>query len=111
MEKERNLYDVAKEASYLLTYFDLELVEKIPNDIRDSLNELSKMSNKFFYIDSRKSLEEQKISEEAKDLISLIYYKYISSEEEQKSLIQTWNSNELSYQERNKQKYTPNQLF
>lgn len=111
MKNQQEFYDVAKETSYLLTYFEPDFVSKIPDSFLNELKELSKQSNKLFYIDGNKSLTEQNISDGAKDLISLIYYNFVATEDKQKELAKTWNENELSYQEKHKQKYGPNKLF
>jgi hypothetical protein len=45
-------------------------------------------------IDISKGLEEQDISQECKDMISLIYYKYIADNDEKKELIKIWAEND-----------------
>ena len=45
-------------------------------------------------IDVNKTIEEQNISEESKNMLSLIYYKYIANNNEKKELIKLWEFND-----------------
>ena len=45
-------------------------------------------------IDISKELEEQNISQESKDMISLLYYKYIADDDEKIELIKIWSNND-----------------
>ena len=57
-------------------------------------------SDKTVIIDKNKSLKDQKILSETKDLISILYYQYIATEEEKKELIKIWKHNDVLYQKR-----------
>ena len=72
--------DIAKETIEVFKYLDASLIENISKSFLDFLEELSQESNIIVNIDSNKKLRDQNISEECKDLISLIYYNYIADE-------------------------------
>lgn len=103
--------DVAKETITVLNYFNTEFVSKIPSNVLEGLKEVANKSSLTFNIKQNKKLAEQKISEETKDLISLIYYSYIATEEQKKELKKTWNENELLYQEELRKKYNTDNIF
>lgn len=86
--------DVFKETLMILSYFDDDLLKKIPSKFFKKMCELAADSKMDFYIEKNKKLYEQNISEEAKDLISLIYYNYIAEDNEKKELIKTWYQND-----------------
>lgn len=104
-------YDVLKETLYVLSYFDNSFLEKIPDSFLNALKELALKSNKEVDIDVSKSLKEQSISDDCKDLISLIYYNYIASQDEKKELMNIWKSNENIYQKDLHEKYNPENIF
>lgn len=87
-------YDVYKEALTFIAYFDKELLERLPQDMFEKLTNLAAESNTEFYVDVTKTLAEQKISEECKDLISLIYYNCIADETEKNEILRMWNIND-----------------
>ena len=103
--------DVCKETLSVLAYFDTNLIKKIPNHVLKKLGELSADSNTEFYINLKKNLNEQNISEKCKDLISLIYYNYIADKNEKDKLWNLWNENEKKYQDKLLEKYNPDKLF
>lgn len=111
MKKTQEINDVCKEVLMILAFFNDELIEKIPAKVLKSLNELAADSKAEIYIDKEKDLDEQNILEESKDLISLIYYNFISDENEKKELLKIWNKNENEYQERLKEKYNLDNIF
>ena len=94
MENSYNFSDIAKETLTFLAFFDNDLIKKIPTRIITELSEKAADSNLNFYIDQNKSFRNQKISEKSKDLISLLYYNYIASDEEKKEIINLWDLNQ-----------------
>ena len=84
-------YDVYKEALTFIAYFDKELLERLPQDMFEKLTNLAAESNADFYVDVTKTLIEQKMSEECKDLIALIYYNCIADEMEKNEILRMWN--------------------
>lgn len=107
MEKIQYNNDLFKEALTVLAYLDNNIIEKIPTHVFEKLKELAADSKKDFYIDTEKGLAEQNISEECKDLISLIYYDFAADEDEKKEILKSWNENEKKYSE----KYDLNKIF
>ena len=103
--------DVVKETLYILNYFNSNFVAKIPNNFLEKLKKIAKTSKINVNIDKSKKLEEQKISEDCKDLISLIYYNYVASKEEKKEILDNWIKNEKKYQNQLNEKYNANDIF
>lgn len=97
--------DIAKEILCLLSCFDKTFTSKIPEKVLNELRKLAEKSNRIVNIDRRKSLKEQNILLGTKDMIALLYYNYIASEEEKKKIIKVWNENENIYQEELRKKY------
>ncbi len=100
MTDELEMCDVAKETIEILKYFDTEFTSKISNNFLNQLRELAKKSKKDVVIDKTVELKNQKVSNECKDLISMLYYQYIANEEEKKKIIDIWSSNDVLYQKR-----------
>lgn len=94
MEKMVDKKDVYKEVLIVLSNFDKEIVQKIPDSVFKELINLAADSELEVNIDINKSLEEQNLSEESREIISLIYYKYIAEEAEKKDLIKIWDFND-----------------
>ena len=103
--------DIAKETIEVFKYFDTSLTENISKSFLDFLEELSQESNIIVNIDSNKKLRDQNISEECKDLISLIYYNYIADENEKKEILKIWNNNERIYQKDLNEIYKVDKIF
>ena len=113
MEDTIKLYeaDILKETIEILKYFDNDFLSKIPQDFLKSMKIASQNSTKEVKIDKTKKLEEQNISQECKDMISLIYYHYIANKEKREELTKIWTRNEELYQNELKEKYDYNNLF
>ena len=103
--------DTAKEVISVLNYFDYDLIRRIPKKFLDYLKDKAKDSNKKVDIDINKSLLEQNISEESKDLIALIYYNYFSDESEKMRILKIWSNNEKIYQKSLEEKYNLDNIF
>lgn len=103
--------DTAKEVISVLNYFDYDLIRRIPKKFLDYLKNKAKDSNKKVDIDINKSLLEQNISEESKDLIALIYYNYFSDEAEKMRILKIWSNNEKIYQKSLEEKYNLDNIF
>lgn len=78
--------DVALETLEVLKYFNTEFTSKISESFLNSLKELAKKSKLEVKIDANKKLINQNISEETKDIISLIYYNYFADDKEKMKL-------------------------
>ena len=103
--------DIANEVVSVLNYMEQDLVKKIPIKFLDFLKNLAKDSNKKINININKSLLEQNISEESKDLIGLIYYNYLVDENEKKQILKIWSNNERKYQKNLENKYNLDNIF
>lgn len=86
--------DIYKEVLIVLSHFNEELIKKIPQQVFNKLLELAADSEQNVVIDVNKGIEEQNISEESKDIISLIYYNCIADEQEKKELVNIWSDND-----------------
>jgi len=111
MKKIQEINDICKEVLTILAFFNENLIERIPAKVFKNLSKLAADSKLDFYIDKEKDLDEEDISEESKDLISLIYYDYIASEDEKNEIAKLWNQNEYKYQEYLKEIYNSDNLF
>lgn len=105
-EEKKKIFDLYKEVLIVLSNMSDEIIEKIPDQVFDELNNLAADSKKDFYIDTSKDIDEQNISREAQNLISLIYYNYIADENEKKEIYNNWKENEKNYNENLKEKYS-----
>lgn len=86
--------DIYKEVFMVLSNFNDDVIKKIPNSVFDKIIKLSADSKVEVNIDVNKTIEEQNISEESKNMLSLIYYKYIANNNEKKELIKLWEFND-----------------
>ena len=111
MENVQNISNISKETLTFLAFFDNKMIEKIPSYVIAKLCKEAADSRLSFYIDTNKSFSEQTISEESKDLISLIYYDYIAEEEEKKEILKQWNLNDENYQKALREKYNTDNIF
>ena len=78
MEIEELDNDVAKEVFMVLSVMDNKLLNTIPKEILEEIIEKAADSKKTILLDPKKELKDQKITEEAKDFISLLYCFYIA---------------------------------
>lgn len=94
MEKMVDKKDLYKEVITVLSYFNKDIIKKIPTNVFSNLVEMAADSKIEVSIDVTKGLEAQDISQECKDMISLIYYNYIADNDEKKELIKIWAEND-----------------
>ena len=107
----QTISDISKETLTFLAFFDNEMVNKIPNKVMVKLCEEAADSMKDFFIDPNKNFEDQEISEESKNFISLIYYNYIADEVEKKEIENKWNDNDKKFEAHQKEIYNTDNLF
>lgn len=91
--EEMDIYNGAKEVLALLEYFAPNILDSIPEKFNFTLKYLASKANVYVKIDYNKKLNEQKMSEAAKVLISLIYYSYIATDEEKNRIKENWENN------------------
>lgn len=96
--------DVALETLEVLKYFNTEFTSKISESFLNSLKELAKKSKLEVKIDANKKLINQNISEETKDIISLIYYNYLlmikkkmKSQKYGKKMMRNFRKNQMKF--------------
>ena len=106
-----NYTNFFKETLEVLKHFDSEFLSKIPNEFLSAMKEFASKSTITVNIDTSKNLIEQDISEECKEMISLIFYSYIATKEEKEELTELWNVNEEAYQKGLKEKYNVDNIF
>lgn len=111
MENIQKINDISKEVLTILAYFDQKIIEKIPTSFLDMLKNQAANSTNEFYINPNSDISEQNISEESKDLISLIYYSYIADENEKNEISKLWYENEEEYNQELREKYNLDSIF
>lgn len=105
-----NYSNVLTETSEILNYFDKSILEKIPQKLIDKIQE-SKNNAYHFQYDKSKTLVEQKIMQETKDLISAIYLMYCCDGEKRQQLLDICKENEKESMEYLNQNYDISELF
>ena len=111
MNNQLEISNIAAETMQVLRYFDRNFRSKISSDFLKLLEELSEGSNIVVKTDKNKELKDQNISEGCKDLIAIIYYRFIATEDEKREIIKAWNNNEMSYQNMLREKYNVDNIF
>ena len=77
MKLEQINCDVAKEFLTILSYCDSSILKAIPKEVLEKINSLAADSLKDFYVNKNKTLNDQNMSKQCKELIRLIYFTYI----------------------------------
>ena len=77
MENEIYDSDTIKETLMVLYECEDEIINKIPNDVLKMMSNKAAESNKDFYFNSEKTLEEQNISLGCRELLVELYFKYM----------------------------------
>lgn len=108
--KDRNLGIVLSEVNDIIYFSDATLKDKIPKSFLKFIEE-NKDSNYISNINPYLPFEEQEISEEAKNIIALIYRSYIASEEEKKEYQEKDTLEFKKMEEEKREKYNPNSIF
>lgn len=103
--------DVALETLEVLKYFNTEFTNGIAESFLNSMKELAKKSKLEVKIDTNKKLIDQNISEETKDIISLVYYNYFADDKEKNKIIKIWKENDEKFQERSREIYDIEKIF
>ena len=94
----------------LLNCFPETYLEKLPKQL---FNLIKQKSSSDYYIefDTTKPIEDQNISDEAKNILVVLKYNYWSDEEEKKKIQEVLQINERKYQDKIKEKYNPDTIF
>lgn len=104
-------YNVSKETLEVLKYFDSAFISKIPESFLRAMKDLASKAIIDVKIDTTKSLKDQSISEDCKDMIALIYYNYVATKPERLEMTEIWQNNEKVYQKALYEKYNPDNVF
>lgn len=72
---------------------------------------MAKKSKLEVKIDANKKLINQNISEETKDIISLIYYNYFADDKEKNEIAKIWKENDEKFQEESNEIYNIEKVF
>jgi hypothetical protein len=86
--------DIYKELLTILSYCENSLINNIPKGVIQEITDYAADSDKEYYVDKNKSLLEQSISDECKDLLGIMYFMYAADEKEKDELLNTWLENE-----------------
>ncbi len=111
MNNQDTIYTACGEALAVLALCEKNLLNKIPNEIIKELASYAAESNKEILINPSETLINQKISEQGKDIIALLYYNYIADENEKVELKKMFDENEKTHQKENQTNYTFNTKF
>ena len=103
---EETILDTFSEITEIFKYLDDSLLEKIPKDVRDKI--ISNRNEEYiFKYDKTKTLEEQPIKEETKNLLAMLYIEYCCDDDEKKQIIEKCEQNNILEE----QKYKYEGLF
>ncbi len=110
MESNLTYSNVATELLEIFKYLEKTIKEKIPVDLEQKLFELRNESY-VFEIDKTKSLDDQNILPETRQILSMIYLKYCCSEEESTNILNIKKSKDLEIENIKREKYSVDNIF
>ena len=110
MESDLIYGNVATELLEIFKYLEIAIKEKIPVDLEQKLIELRNESY-VFKIDKTKSLNDQNILPETRQILSMIYLKYCCSEEESADILNKKKSKDLEIENIKREKYSVDNIF
>ena len=107
---DREFSITATEVLFLLQYFRIQDVEKIPNEF---INYLENASDKDYVVtfDRTKLLTELDLNKNTKALLGLIYKNYWCNDTEREEYNKLLLENENKKQKKSLEKYNPNKIF
>ena len=106
----KELSQSATEINIILSNTSKDIVDKIPKKFKILLKEIEDKEYVFEY-DKTKSLNEQKISDMTRGLISLIYKEYICNEKEKQEYLNTLQEKLKNQEKEKREKYNPDNIF
>ncbi len=101
---------IAVEINEILRYMSDDILSKIPNDVKIYFSNIASRDYIFRY-DENKSLEEQRIQKETKEMLAIIYKDYVCNEQEKKEFIQNRRKIDYEIEEEKRKKYDVNNIF
>lgn len=102
--------DTFTELSEIFKYLDKDILKKIPQRLIDEINK-NKNTEYQFVFEEDKSIEQQSIAEETKDLLSALYIMYCCDEDNKEEILRTCKENEEKYYKHQAEKYSYENLF
>lgn len=109
METNEVYANVATELIEIFKHMEKSLKDKIPVELEEKLKMQANKEYEF-HIDKTKSLKEQNILPETKNVLSGIYIKYLHPEEENE-IMEIWKQNEIKHEQQMRELYSPDNLF
>ena len=110
MESNLIYTNVATELLEIFKYLEKSVREKIPTDLEKKLIEF-RNEEYVFNIDKSKSLNEQEILPETRQILSMIYLKYCCSQEEANDILNTKKNKDLEIERIKSEKYSIDNIF
>lgn len=102
--------NVATELLEIFKYLEKNVREKIPTDLEKKLIEF-KNEEYVFNIDKSKSLNEQELLPETRQILSMIYLKYCCSEDEANEILNAKKNKDLEIEKFKSEKYSIDKIF
>lgn len=107
---ENNFHKAYKEVLQILKYMPKEDIEKVPKEI--ILTFETKMDKDYkFEIDANKSIEEQVLLEETKDILANLFRDYWATPKQKEKIIEKENQEKRIIEEGKRKKYNPEDVF
>ncbi len=98
------------EVNEILKYFDKDILNKIPRECIENIQNNMSKSYKVRY-DNTKSINEQDLKRETKAILSVIYRDYICNENVRKEIIQKDTQELINIEEKKKADYGNKEIF
>ena len=95
---------IAVEINEILKYMSDDILSRIPNDVKTYFFNIASKDYIFRY-DENKSLEEQRIQKETKEMLLIIYKDYVCNEQEKREFIQKRRKIDYEIEEEKRKKY------
>ena len=110
MESNLIYTNVATELLEIFKYLEKSVREKIPTDLEKKLIEF-RNEEYIFNIDKTKSLNEQELLPETRQILSMIYLKYCCSEDEANNILNVKKNKDLEIEKLKSEKYSIDNIF
>ena len=107
---ESNYYKAYKEVLEVFKYMSEEDVKKVPEDMILTF-ETKQDKNHTFKIDVNKSIEEQNLLEETKDILSNVFRDYWATPEQREKIIARENFEREKIELEKRERYNPDKIF
>ena len=102
--------EACTEINEILKFLDESKVQKIPYELRQKFNKLQS-KDYIAHINPNKTLDEQELKKETKDILVDLYVKYWCTDEERKEVNKILKDNYEKKHSEYRQKYNPDDIF